>query len=103
MTVEPAGGPDQAQIFYNIYKTRLTVLLTEKNPVMLRNLDNLLKKFPGKEDQVYKQMCKNFKVEALGAPTQDEINGLGTGVLARGPQVLPASLPRDPSDFEVGE
>lgn len=93
------GDADQSQIFYNVYKTRLTVLLTEKNPVMLRNLDNLLKKFPGKEDQVYKQMCKNFKVDPLGPPTQEEINGLGTGVAS----LSQSAAPRSPSDFEVGE
>jgi len=78
---------------YRAYKARLTALLTARSPNMLRTLDVLLSKFPGKEDQVYKQMCKKFAVEPAGPPTAEEIAALDA----------PEPAPVKKGDFEVGE
>jgi len=54
---------------FEFYKARITEVLSKYNPSGLKTLDSLLKQFPGKEHQVYKQMCKLWKVEPLPPPT----------------------------------
>jgi len=60
--------PSPEQIF-EFYKVRLTEVLAKHNPSGVKTLDSLLKQFPGKEHQVYMQICKRFNVEPLPPPT----------------------------------
>jgi len=60
-----------AQIF-EFYRTRLTEVLTNHNPAGLRTIDALLKQFPGKENQVYIQICKKCGVTPVDKPTLDD-------------------------------
>jgi len=60
--------PSPKQMF-EFYKARLTAVFTEKNPSGLKTVDSLLKQFPGKEHQVYTQICKMCKVEPLPPAT----------------------------------
>jgi len=59
---------------FEFYKARLTEVLCKYNPSGLKTLDPLLKQFPGKEHEVYKQMCKMWKVEPLPPPTAADFN-----------------------------
>lgn len=54
---------------FEFYKARLTEVLTKHNPSGLNTVDSLLKQFPGKEHQVYLQICKMCKVEPLPPAT----------------------------------
>jgi len=60
-----------AQIF-EFYHTRLTEVLKKHNPAGVRTVSHLLKQFPGKEHQVYIQICKKCGVNPLGRPTLDD-------------------------------
>jgi len=64
--------PSPKQMF-DFYKARMTEVLTKHNPNGLKTVDSLLKQFPGKEHQVYKQICKMCKVEPLPPATVAEI------------------------------
>jgi len=57
-----------AQIF-EFYHTRLTEVLTTHNPGGLSTISQLLKQFPGKEHQVYTQICKKCGIKPLDRPT----------------------------------
>jgi len=59
-------GPEQ---MFEFYRARITEVLTKHNPSGLKTVDSLLKQFPGKEYQVYKQICKMWKVEPLPPAT----------------------------------
>lgn len=85
----PPKGDDN----FRVYKARLTVILASRNQTnLLRTLDALLGKFPGKESAVYAQMCKKFGVEPLGPPTAEEIAALNK-----------PSAPVKKGDFDIGE
>jgi len=60
-----------AQIF-EFYRTRLTEVLTTHNPAGLNTVSTLLKQFPGKEHQVYTQICKKCGVEPVERPTLND-------------------------------
>jgi len=65
-----------AQIF-SFYQTRLTEVLTSHNPTGLKTIDALLRQFPGKEHQVYIQICKKCRVDPVEKPTLDDFeNGV---------------------------
>jgi len=65
-----------AQIF-EFYHTRLTEVLTNHNPAGLKTVGALLKQFPGKEHQVYIQICKKCGVNPEDRPTLDDFeNGV---------------------------
>jgi len=64
--------PSPEQMF-EFYKARITEVLNKHNPNGLKTVDSLLKQFPGKEYQVYKQMCKMCKVEPQPPTTPAEI------------------------------
>jgi len=65
-----------AQVF-SFYKTRLTEVLTQHNPAGLNTIGALLKQFPGKEHQVYLQICKKCGVQPVDPPTADDfVNGV---------------------------
>lgn len=66
--------PSPKQMF-EFYKARITEVLNKNNPNGLKTVDTLLKQFPGKEYQVYKQICKMCKVEPQPAATPAEILG----------------------------
>jgi len=59
--------PEQIFEFYN---ARLTELLTQHNPEGLATIGVLLKQFPGKEHQVYTQICKKCGANPVAKPTQ---------------------------------
>jgi len=64
------------QIFA-FYHTRLTEVLTSHNPTGLKTIDALLRQFPGKEHQVYIQICKKCGVDPVERPTLDDFeNGV---------------------------
>jgi len=60
-----------AQIF-EFYHTRLTEVLKKHNPEGLGTINALLKQFPGKEHQVYCQICKKCDVSPVARPTLDD-------------------------------
>jgi hypothetical protein len=60
---------------FDFYKARMLEVLSKNNPSGLKTVDSLLKQFPGKEHQVYKQICKMCKVEPLPPATAAEILG----------------------------
>merc|ERR1719499_2220618 len=60
-----------AQIF-EFYHTRLTEVLSKHNPNGVGTIDVLLKQFPGKEHQVYSQICKKCGVSPVARPTFDD-------------------------------
>jgi len=60
--------PSPEQMF-EFYKARLTEVFTKRNPNGLKTIDSLLRQFPGKEHQVYCQICKISKVEPLPPAT----------------------------------
>jgi len=64
--------PSPEQMF-EFYKARITEVLNKHNPNGLKTVDSLLKQFPGKEYQVYKQICKMCKVEPQPPATPAEI------------------------------
>jgi len=65
-----------AQVFEFYYK-RLTEVLTNHNPAGLKTIGALLKQFPGKEHQVYLQICKKCGVTPVDRPTLDNFeNGV---------------------------
>jgi len=57
---------------YNFYETLLKNVLTKHNPSGLKTIGMLLKQFPGKEHQVFVQICKKCGVEPRGPPTPDD-------------------------------
>jgi len=59
------------QIF-QFYESALTEVLKKHNPAGLNTIGPLLNQFPGKEHQVYVQICKKFGVEARKPPTQED-------------------------------
>jgi len=70
------SDPTPLEVF-QYYKILLTEVLTKHNPAGLDSIERLLKQFPGKEHQVYKQICKNCGVAPSDPPTADDfINGV---------------------------
>jgi len=62
---------------FSFYKTRLTEVLTKHNPAGLNTIGSLLKQFPGKEHQVYVQICKKCGVAPVQPPTSADFhNGI---------------------------
>jgi len=61
--------PDQILEFYN---NLLKEVLLKHNPAGLNTIDVLLKQFPGKEHQVYSQICKKCGVQPRDPPTPDD-------------------------------
>jgi len=77
---------------FKFYKGRIIDVLNKHNPSGLKTVDPLLKQFPGKEYQVYKQICKMWKVdpqppatpsEILAKPSQAEVNSNQGGEVSR--------------------
>jgi len=65
-----------SQIF-QFYESALTKVLSKHNPAGLNTIGALLKQFPGKEHQVYVQICKKCGVEPRKPPTpEDFVNGV---------------------------
>jgi len=50
-----------------------TDVLTKHNPSGVNTVTNLLKQFPGKEHQVYIQICKKCGVNPVGPPSLDDL------------------------------
>jgi len=70
------SNPTPADIF-QYYKILLTQVLTKHNPAGLSTIEPLLKKFPGKEHQVYKQICIKCGVKPEEPPTSNDfVNGI---------------------------
>lgn len=62
---------------YQFYEFALKEVLTKHNPAGLNTIGILLKQFPGKEHQVYVQICKKCGVEPRKPPTPDDfVNGI---------------------------
>jgi len=57
---------------YDFYETTLKEVLSEHNPAGLNTIGALLKQFPGKEHQVYVQICKKCGVKPRNPPTLDD-------------------------------
>jgi len=74
-----------AQIFA-FYHTRLTELLTQHNPAGLNTIDTLLKQFPGKEHQVYIQICKKCGANPVDRPTLDDFENGAVKPLVQAPK-----------------
>jgi len=64
--------PTSVQSF-KFYKARLTEVLNKHNPSGLKTVDSILNQFPGKEYQVYSQICKMAKIEPLPPAAPAEI------------------------------
>jgi len=64
--------PTREQSF-KYYKARLTDVLNKYNPSGLKTVDSLLSQFPGKEYQVYSQICKMWKIDPLPRATPADI------------------------------
>jgi len=60
-----------SQIF-QYYESALREVLSKHNPAGLSTIGALLKQFPGKEHQVYVQICKKCSVEPRKPPTADD-------------------------------
>jgi len=70
------SNPTQLELFQH-YKILLTEVFTKHNPAGLKSIEPLLTRFPGKEHQVYKQICKKCGVDPEDPPTADDfINGV---------------------------
>lgn len=69
--------PEQS---FKFYKARLTEVLLKHNPSGLKTVDSLLNQFPGKEYQVYSQICKMAKIEPLPPAAPAEIMEFPLGV-----------------------
>jgi len=70
------SNPTQLELFQH-YKILLTEVFTKHNPAGLKSIEPLLTRFPGKEHQVYQQICKKCGVAPEGPPTAaDFINGV---------------------------
>jgi len=70
------SSPTPAELFQH-YKILLTEVFTKHNPQGIKSIEPLLNKFPGKELQVYRQICKNFGIEPECPPTADDfVNGV---------------------------
>jgi len=54
------------------YESALKDVLSKHNPAGLKSIGALLKQFPGKEHQVYAQICKKCSVEPRNPPTADD-------------------------------
>jgi len=54
---------------FQFYKVRLTEVLDKHNPAGIATIGSLLKQFPGKEHQVYAQICKKCGVDPVDKPT----------------------------------
>jgi len=77
---------------YKFYETLLKDVLTKHNPSGLKTIGMLLKQFPGKEHQVFVQICKKCGVEPRGPPTPDDfVDG------------VPKELGKPTSDGKVSE
>jgi len=63
--------PTQLELFQH-YKILLTEVFTKHNPAGLKSIEPLLTRFPGKEHQVYKQICKKCGVDPEDPPTADD-------------------------------
>jgi len=83
---------------YQFYETALTEVLEKHNPAGLNTIKPLLKQFPGKEHQVYVQVCKKCGVEPREPPTQDDFVD---GVLKSKAKPKPA-VDRKVSDWLFG-
>jgi len=65
-----------SQIF-QFYESALKEVLSKHNPAGLNTIGVLLKQFPGKEHQVYVQICKKCGVEPCNPPTpEDFVDGV---------------------------
>jgi len=62
---------------FHFYETRLTEVLTQHNPAGLKTIGALLKQFPGKEHQVYAQICKKCGVAPVQPPTVNDFDADG--------------------------
>jgi len=69
--------PEQS---FKFYKARLTEVMLKHNPQGLKTVDSLLNQFPGKEYQVYSQICKMAKIEPLPPASSVEIMEFPVGV-----------------------
>jgi len=86
------SNPTQLELFQH-YKILLTEVFTKHNPAGLKSIEPLLTRFPGKEHQVYKQICKKCGVDPEDPPTADDFNN---GVPKR-------TVKAPPSDGKVSE
>jgi len=69
------SSPTPEEVF-QYYKILLTEVLEKHNPSGLNTIEPLLKQFPGKEHQVYIQICKKCGVKPEDPPTAENfING----------------------------
>lgn len=64
--------PLTADQIFNFYEIILKEVLSKHNPAGLNTIGVLLKQFPGKEHQVYVQICKKCGVEPRQRPTPDD-------------------------------
>jgi len=86
------SNPTQLELFQH-YKILLTEVFTKHNPAGLKSIEPLLTRFPGKEHQVYKQICKKCGVDPEDPPTANDFNN---GVPKR-------TVKPPPSDGKVSE
>jgi len=80
------SNPSPAEVF-QYYKVLLTEVLEKHNPSGLNTIEHLLKQFPGKEHQVYIQICKKCGVKPESPPTADDFI---SGVPKRNSEALPS-------------
>jgi len=64
-------SPTSSQIF-QFYESALKEVLSKYNPAGLGTIAVLLKQFPGKEHQVYVQICKKCGVQPRKPPTSED-------------------------------
>jgi len=69
------------QIF-NFYYTRLLGVISQKNPTGIQDVGALLKQFPGKEYQVYVQICRKLGVQPEKEASPEELANNSTGKIS---------------------
>jgi len=80
-----------SQIF-QFYESALKEVLSKHNPAGLNTIGALLKQFPGKEHQVYVQICKKCGVQPRKPPTpEDFVDGV----------LKPLAKPKGAADTKV--
>jgi len=63
----------------NFYYTRVIEVISQKNPTGIQDVGDLLKRFPGKEYQVYVQICKKCGVQPENKHTSEDLVNYSLG------------------------
>jgi len=73
-----AAEASPTQIF-NFYYARVIDVISQKNPTGIQDVGDLLKRFPGKEYQVYVQICKKCGVHPEEKHSSEDLANFSSG------------------------